>query len=64
VAIGASFIPVGTDRSLLMGGLVLIWAVIKGTGWIHAGHFFKQYIPRRSRLGQWSPSMAGAKTRN
>jgi ribosomal protein L40E len=63
VAVGASFIPVGADRSFLLGGLVLIWAGIKAAGWIHAGHFFKQYIPRKSRLDRWSPSMAGNKTR-
>ena len=62
-AIGASLVPVGKDRSFLLGGLVLIWAGIKAAGWIHAGHFFKQYIPRKFRLGRLSPSMAGAKNR-
>lgn len=59
VAIGVSFIPVGAERPLLLGGLVLSWAGIKVAGWVHAGHFFKQYIPRKSRLGRWTPSMAG-----
>jgi len=59
VAIEVSFISVGTERPLLLGGLVLIWAGIKVAGWVHAGHFFKQYIPRKSRLGRWTPSMAG-----
>lgn len=59
VAIGVSFIPVGAERPLLLGGLVLIWVGIKAAGWVHAGHFFKQYIPCKSRLGRWTPSMAG-----
>ena len=63
VAVEASLIPVETDRALLLGGLVMILAGVKAAGWIHAGHFFKQYIPRKSRLGRWSPSVAGAKTR-
>jgi ribosomal protein L40E len=63
VAVGASLVPVGTDRSFLLGGLILVWAGIKAAGWIHAGHFFKQYIPRKSRLDRWSPPMAGAKMR-
>jgi len=62
VVIGASLIPVGVERSLLLGGLVLTWAGVKAAGWMHAGHFFKQYIPRKSRLDRWSPSVAGEKT--
>lgn len=59
VAIWAPFIPVGADRSFILGGGVLIWAGVKAAGWMHAGHFFKQYIPRKSRLDPWTPSMAG-----
>lgn len=56
VVIGMSLIPVGAERSLLLGGLVLAWAGLKAAGWMHAGHFFRQYIPRKARLDRWSPS--------
>lgn len=62
VAIGGAFIPLGADRSFILGGGVLIWAGVKAAGWMHAGHFFTQYIPCKSRLGPWSPSMTGGKT--
>ena len=56
VVIGASLIPVGAERSLLLGGLVLAWAGLTAAGWMHAGQFFRQYIPRKARLDRWSPS--------
>ena len=58
-AILTSFIPVDAHRSLIIGGIGLTWAAVKGVGWVHAGHFLKQYIPRKSRLGQWTPSATG-----
>ncbi len=61
VAVQASLIPSGAEQPFLLGGLVLIWAGIKAAGWLHVGHFLKQYIPRKSRLGQWSPSLASQK---
>jgi hypothetical protein len=61
IAVGTSVIPSRVEQPLLLGGLVLTWVGIKAAGWIHAGHFFKRYIPRKSRLGRWSPSPAGEK---
>ncbi|MGD9331691.1 MAG: hypothetical protein PVJ53_10290 [Desulfobacterales bacterium] len=59
VAMGAVLIPVGSDKLVYLGGLALIWAGVKTVAWVHAGHFLEQYIPRKSRLGRWSPSAAG-----
>jgi hypothetical protein len=63
IAVGTSVIPSRVEQPLLLSGLVLTWVGIKASGWIHAGHFFKQYIPRKSRLGRWSPSTEGVKMR-
>ncbi len=57
VAIGAQFIPLEENRIPAMAGLALVWVGIKAAGWLHAGHFLRQYIPRKTRLGRWSPSM-------
>jgi hypothetical protein len=59
VAVGAALVSVPVDRSILLVGLGLFWAGIKAVGWMHAGHFFKRYIPRKTRLGRWSPAMSG-----
>ena len=62
VAVGAALVPVDVNRTLLLTGLVLAWAGIKLIGFLHAGHFIRQYIPRKARLGRWSPAMAGSRT--
>ena len=56
VATEAHVVPVEANRFLILAGLGLIWVAIKTAGWLHAGHFIKQYIPRKVRLGHWSPS--------
>jgi hypothetical protein len=58
-AIGASVVPLEIDRRLLLGGIVLVGAGLKAIGWVHLGHFIDQYIPRKARLGRWSPAPAG-----
>lgn len=61
VTVGAAFVPVDVDRTLLLAGLALAWAGVKLVGFLHAGHFIRQYIPRKARLGRWSPAMAGSR---
>ena len=60
VVVWEHFIPVGENRVLILAGLALIWGGIKAAGWLHAGHFIGQYIPRKTRLGRWSQSISGA----
>jgi len=60
VGIAEHFLPAGEHRLLVMAGLILIWGGFKAAGWLHAGHFLGQYIPRKTRLGRWSPDMAEA----
>lgn len=60
VAIGTQLIPIEENRILAMAGLALVWVGIKAAGWLHAGHFLGQYIPRKTRMGRWSPDMAQA----
>ena len=58
--VGTGILPVGGNRPLVLAGLAMIWIGLKAAGWLHAGHFIGQYIPRKTRLGRWSPSMSGA----
>ena len=60
VAIWKPFVPVGEHGVLVMAGLILIGVGIKAAAWLHAGHFLGQYIPRKTRLGRWSPTVSEA----
>lgn len=58
LAVGAGLVSLAVNPFLALAGLVFVWAGIKAVGWLHAEHFLQQYIPRKSKLGRWSPSMS------
>jgi hypothetical protein len=60
VAVWEQLLPAGEHRALVLAALVLIGIGLKAAGWLHAGHFLGQYIPRKTRLGRWSPSVSAA----
>ena len=60
-AVAALRQPLEMDRTLCLLGLALAWAAVKAAGWLHAKHFLSQYVPRKAKIGRWSPGMAGGR---
>lgn len=60
-AVVAVLVPLEMDRTLCLAGLVLAWVAVKAAGWLHAKHFLSQYVPCNSRIGRWSPGLAGGR---
>jgi hypothetical protein len=58
IAAGQAVLPLPADGTLVLVGLVLLWAGLKAVSWMHGEHFLKQYIPRKAKLGRWAASTA------